>query len=83
MRDAQVVVITHPSAKLADFYRELGEIFGVTLKLHNRWEGFKSLRERWFSHMQNTLLRPILLIDEAQEIPNNVLNELRLMAHGH
>jgi len=80
VRDAQVVVITHPSAKLADFYRELGEIFGVTLKLHNRWEGFKSLRERWFSHMQNTLLRPILLIDEAQEIPNNVLNELRLMA---
>jgi type II secretory pathway predicted ATPase ExeA len=30
--------------------------------------------------MQNTLLRPVLLIDEAQEIPNNVLNELRLMA---
>ena len=80
VRDAQVVVITHPSAKLADFYRELGEIFGVTLKLHNRWEGFKSLRERWFAHMQNTLLRPVLLIDEAQEIPNNVLNELRLMA---
>ena len=80
VRDVQVGVIQHPSAKLADFYRELGDIFLVPLKTHNRWNSFKGLRERWLTHLENTLLRPILLIDEAQEMPIPVLNELRLLA---
>lgn len=80
MRDVQVGVITHSSAKLSDFYRELGDIFGVALTNHNRWGGFKALRERWLSHLDTTLLRPILFIDEAQEMSTEVLNELRLLA---
>jgi len=80
LRDVQVGVITHPSANLADFYRELGEIFGVALNAHNRWNGFKQLRERWLHHLQSTLIRPVLLIDEAQEMPACVLNELRLLS---
>lgn len=79
VRDAQVGVITHPSANLADFYRELGDIFGVPLSAHNRWNGFKNLRERWLHHLETTLLRPVLFIDEAQEMPVGVLNELRLI----
>ncbi len=79
VRDVQIGVITHPSAKLADFYRELGDIFGVALKAHNRWNGFKNLRERWLHHLENTLLRPVLIVDEAQEVPVCVLNELRLI----
>jgi general secretion pathway protein A len=38
------------------------------------------LRERWAAHLQNTLLRPVLLIDEAQELQPSVLCELRLLA---
>lgn len=79
IRDAQVGIVTHPSAKLADFYRELGDIFGVTLNGNNRWGGFKRLRERWISHLESTLLRPVLFIDEAQEVPVVVLNELRML----
>ena len=79
IRDVQIGVITHVSAKLADFYRELGDIFGVALNAHNRWNGFKSLRERWLNHLETTLLRPVLMIDEAQEVPVCVLNELRLL----
>ena len=79
IRDTQVGIITHPSGKLADFYRELGDIFGVVLSGNNRWGGFKSLRERWISHMESTLLRPVLFIDEAQEMPTVVLNELRML----
>lgn len=79
IRDVQVGVIAHSSAKLADFYRELGDVFGVTLNGNNRWGGFKSLRERWLSHLESTLLRPILFIDEAQEMPVTVLSELRLL----
>ncbi len=47
---------------------------------HNRWGGFKALRERWLAHLDSTLLRPVLLIDEAQEMLPAVLNELRLLA---
>jgi type II secretory pathway predicted ATPase ExeA len=62
--DVTVGVLTHPQGKLADFYRELGDIFAVTLSPHNRWHGFKQLRQRWLHHLEHTRLRPILLIDE-------------------
>jgi general secretion pathway protein A len=58
----------------------MGEFFGVSLSPHNRWAGFKTLRERWLAHLDNTLLRPVLLIDEAQELLPSVLAELRLLA---
>ena len=80
MRDISVGAITHPSGNIADFYRELGDLFSVSLRPHNRWGGFKALRERWQTHMQTTTTRPVLLIDEAQEMPPNVLNELRLLS---
>lgn len=80
LTDLTVVAINHPQSNLADFYREMGDLFGLELKPHNRWGGFKTLRERWLSHLQTTRRRPILLIDEAQEMGAIVLNELRLMA---
>ena len=79
LAEVQVGVITHPSATLCDFYRELGDIFGVPLNANNRWHGFKLLRERWAQHLQTTLIRPVLIIDEAQEMPACVLNEIRLL----
>ncbi len=80
VRDVTVASLTHPSSNLADFYRELGELFGAELKPHNRWGGFKTLRSRWLTHLENTRLRPVLLIDEAQEMHPGVLSELRLLA---
>ena len=59
---------------------EMGDLFGVELRPHNRWGGFKALRERWLAHLDGTLLRPLLLIDEAQEMPPTVLSELRLLS---
>lgn len=78
--DLTVGAIVHPSGNLADFYREMGDLFGVELRPHNRWGGFKALRERWLAHLEGTLLRPVLLIDEAQEMHAGVLNELRLLS---
>jgi type II secretory pathway predicted ATPase ExeA len=69
-----------PQSSTADFYRELGDIFGVTLSAHNRWGGFKALRARWCEHIASTLTRPVLILDEAQEAPTAVLSELRLLA---
>jgi len=80
VRDVSVGVISLPSGRLADFYREMGDQFGIELSPHNRWGGFKKLRERWAAHRESTLTRPVLLIDEAQEAPAAVLNELRLLS---
>jgi len=80
VRDLTVGAIAHPSGNLADFYREMGDLFGVELRPHNRWGGFKALRERWLAHLEGTLLRPVLLIDEAQEMNPSVLSELRLLS---
>lgn len=80
MRDLQVGVIQRPQSRIADFYREIGEVFGVNLAPHNRWCGFKALREKWKSHLESALARPVLIVDEAQEAPVDVLNELRLMS---
>jgi len=78
--DVTVAILSHPQSNLADFYREMGELFAVGLKPHNRWGGFKSLRERWLAHLEGTRLRPVLLIDEAQEMTAAALSELRLLA---
>jgi type II secretory pathway predicted ATPase ExeA len=81
--EVRVGAISHPSSNLADFYREMGDLFAVELKPHNRWGGFKALRERWLAHLEATLLRPVVLIDEAQEMHPAVLNELRLLTSMH
>ena len=80
LRDVQVGVLTRPQSAIADFYRELGQLFGVALAPHNRWAGFKALRQRWLTHVEATRYRPVLLVDEAQEIPTPVLAELRILA---
>lgn len=73
-------MLTHTQNNPADFYRELGDIFSVDLNPHNRWGGFKNLRERWHGHIDNTLLRPLLLIDEAQDMSPAALCEMRLLS---
>jgi general secretion pathway protein A len=79
LRDVTVGVIERPQSRSGDFYRELGDIFAVKLKPHNRWGGFKALRERWKTHVASSRIRPVLLVDEAQEMSPDVLNELRIL----
>lgn len=79
VRDLQVGVLARPHSHVADFYRELGDLFGVTLSPHNRWAGSRVLRERWREHAESTLCRPVLVIDEAQEMYPATLNELRFL----
>ena len=79
MPDISVGIMERPQSKPADFYRELGELFGVALTPLNRYGSFKALRARWKAHCQSTLVRPVLLIDEAQEVSSLCLTELRLL----
>ena len=80
LRDVQGRRVSRPQAGIADFYRELGELFGVVLHPHNRWGGAKVLRERWQGHIDASSSRPVLIIDEAQEMLLAVLAELRLLS---
>jgi general secretion pathway protein A len=80
LRDLSVGVLSRPQAQLADFYRELGHLFGVPLSPHNRWNSSQALREKWLAHLEASLYRPVLLVDEAQEMNSAVFCELRLLS---
>ena len=81
--DVKVGVMQRPQSSVADFYREMGDLFGVNLSPANRYGGFKALRQRWRDHVKNTLYKPLLLIDEAQEVLSVCLNEIRLLQSDH
>jgi type II secretory pathway predicted ATPase ExeA len=81
--DVVVGVMERPQSSLSDFYREMGNLFSVDLSPANRYGGFKALRERWKTHVKSTLFRPVLLIDEAQEMNTTCMNELRMLGSVH
>jgi general secretion pathway protein A len=80
LRDVTVGALQRPQSKTTDFYRELGDLFAVKLSSSNRWGGFRALRERWKAHVAATHLKPVLLIDEAQDMTPEVLKELRILS---
>lgn len=80
LSEVQVCEIDRPQSGLADFYRELGDKFSLDYRVTNRYSCFKQLRDRWRSHIESTLFRPVVLIDEAQQMQSLVLSELRLMS---
>jgi general secretion pathway protein A len=80
LREVKIGVMARPHQGVADFYRELGDLFGVQLSPHNRWAGAKLLRERWQAHIDAALVRPVLVVDEAQDMSTAVLNEMRHLA---
>lgn len=79
LRDVSVGVLTRPQGSVADFYRELGHLFKVALSPHNRWMGAKALRDKWQAQIEASLYRPVLIVDEAQEMKPAVLTELRML----
>lgn len=77
LREIKIGVMVRPHSGVSDFYRELGDLFSVQLSPHNRWAGAKVLRERWQAHIDSSLVRPVLVADEAQDMSTAVLNEIR------
>lgn len=83
LNDVVVGVMERPQSSLSDFYREMGSLFGVNLSPANRYGGFKALRDRFESHIKSTLFRPVLLIDESQEMATSCMNEIRMLGSAH
>jgi general secretion pathway protein A len=78
--DVTVGAITHPQSNLADFYREMGDSLACRCARTTAGAASRRCARRWFAHLESTRRRPVLLIDEAQEMSPAVLSELRLMA---
>lgn len=83
IRDLKIAEFSRPQSGVADFYRELGSLFGIQLNFHNRWHTFHQLRAQWVSHIEKSLVRPVLIVDESQEMNVHVLSELRLLSSMH
>lgn len=79
LRDVVVGEVQRPQSRVTDFYRELGDLFGFAVSTSNRWGAYKAVRAKWQEHIHQTLFRPVLLIDEAQEMSSVLLAELRLL----
>jgi len=79
-QNLHVGILSRPQAGLPDFYRELGDLFGVSLRPNNRHTGSNVLRQRWQAHIDSAFGRPVLIVDESQEMTAPVLAELRLLA---
>ena len=68
-RDLVLGILTRPQCGIPDFYRELGDLFGVQLSPHNRWAGARVLRERWQDHIATSLLRQLMTDYAATGLP--------------
>lgn len=79
LADVAVGVLALPCCSLVDFYREIGELYNVPISPNNRWCNFKAIRKKWQEHLQSTLYRPVLLIDEAQDARPHILSEIRML----
>ncbi len=78
-REVIVGTLSRPQCGVPDLYRELGHLFSVPITPYNLWTSAKVIRERWVAHLDSVLYRPLLLIDEAQEVKPSTLNELRFL----
>ena len=83
LREVVVGEVTRPQSRITDFYREVGDLFGLAVSTSNRWGAYKTVRAKWQDHIKQTLFRPVLLIDEAQEMSAPLLAELRLVGSTH
>lgn len=80
MPDVVVGEFTRPQSSINDFYREIADLFKVPFSVSNRYLGHQGLRQKWRSHIESTLVRPILLIDEAQALSTGVINEIKSLS---
>jgi len=78
--DVIVGELTRPQSSINDFYRELADLFKIPFSVSNRYAGHQTLRNKWRSHIETTLFRPVLLIDEAQTLNSAVIYELKSLS---
>lgn len=81
--ELSVKSLTLTKCSLRDFYRELSHLYEIDIKVSNRFGSFSKLRERWLAQIRSKLFKPVLIIDEAQEMLPEVLLELRILGSAN
>jgi type II secretory pathway predicted ATPase ExeA len=76
LNDVSVVALSRPQSTLGDFYRELGNKFSFETSVSNRYGSFKKLRETWLKTAQERMIKPVIIIDEAQALKKVIIEEL-------
>lgn len=72
--------ICHTSVGIQEFYTHMCNSFGLEPS-GRRAAMFKSLHEHIFTMYRTTNLHPVLIIDEADKLSTDILQELRLIAN--
>ncbi len=74
--------VYHTSVAIVEFYTHLCDVFGLTPG-HRRASMFRAIREHILSLQTSSHIHPVLIIDEAHLLNNDILAEIRLLTNFH
>ena len=74
--------LCHTSVAIVEFYTHLCDVFGLDPS-HRRAPMFRAIKEHILSMRSSTRIHPLLIIDEAHHLNNDILAELRLITNFH
>jgi general secretion pathway protein A len=72
--------LCHTSVAVVEFYTHLCDVFGLNPS-HRRAPMFRAIKEHVLSMRSSTRIHPVLIIDEAHHLNNDILAELRLLTN--
>ena len=74
--------ICHTSVAIVEFYTHLCDVFGLDPG-HRRATMFRSIKEHILTLQTSSRIHPVLIIDEAHLLNNDILAEIRLLTNFH
>ena len=74
--------LCHTSVAIVEFYTHLCDIFGLE-PAHRRAPMFRALKEHILTMASRRRIHPVLIIDEAHLLNNDILSEIRLLTNFH
>ena len=74
--------VCHTSVGLVEFYTHLCSVFGLTPG-HRRASMFRAIKEHVLTMHSSSRIHPVLIIDEAHLLNNDILAEIRLLTNFH
>ena len=72
--------LCHTSVGIVEFYTHLCDLFGLTPGFR-RASMFRAIKEHILSMQNSSHIHPILIIDEAHLLNNDILSEIRLLTN--
>ncbi len=74
--------VCHTSVGLVEFYSHLCDVFGLTPGCR-RASMFRAIKEHVLNMRSSSRIHPVLIIDEAHLLNNDILAEIRLLTNFH